>query len=116
GEVEVPGARVSDGFFRTLGVDPFLGRDFRPGDDQPSAQQTVILSYAAWQKRFAADKDVLGKSVTVEGVPYTVVGVLPSGFHFAPLASAEFWITTHGFCADYRPCHPYYGVGRLKPG
>jgi macrolide transport system ATP-binding/permease protein len=116
GGVEVPGARVSDGFFRTLGAEPFLGRDFQPGEDQPGAQQTVILSYGAWQKRFAADKDVLGKSVIFDDVPYTVVGVLPSGFHFAPLASAEFWITTHGFCADSRTCHPYYGVGRLKPG
>ena len=116
GGVEAPGARVSDGFFRTLGVDPFLGRDFQPGEDQPGTQQTVILSYGAWQKRLVADKDVLGKSVTFDDVPYTVVGVLPSGFHFAPLASTEFWITTHGFCADSRPCHPYYGVGRLKPG
>ena len=57
---EVVGARVSDVFFRTLGVGPFLGRDFMPGEDQPSAQQTVMLSYQAWQKRFAANKNVLG--------------------------------------------------------
>lgn len=116
GAEQVSGARVSDGFFRTLGVSPFLGRDFGPGEDQPSAQQTVILSYEAWQKRFAANRNVLGKSITLEGAPYVVIGVLPSGFHFAPVASAEFWITLHGFCADRRTCYPYYGVARLKEG
>ena len=65
GAEEVSGARVSDGFFRTLGVSPFLGRDFSPGEDQPSAQQTVILSYEAWQKRFRANKNVLGTSITL---------------------------------------------------
>ncbi len=116
GAEEVSGARVSDGFFRTLGISPFLGRDFRPGEDQPGAQQTVILSYEAWQKRFAANMDVLGTSITFDGAPYAVVGILPSGFHFAPVASAQFWITLHGFCANTRTCHPYYGVGRLQDG
>jgi macrolide transport system ATP-binding/permease protein len=116
GAEEVQGARVSDGFFRTLGVTPILGRDFGAGEDRPSTQPTVILSYEAWQKRFGADRSVLGTSISVDGAPFVVVGVLPFGFHFAPVASAEFWITLHGFCADTRTCHPYYGVARLKKG
>lgn len=113
----IPGARVSDGFFRTLGVAPFLGRDFRSGEDQKAAQPVVILSYATWQKRFAASKTVLGQSINLDGVPSLVVGVLPRGFHFAPVEPAEFWTTLHGFC-DAMPhdCHGLYGVARLKDG
>ena len=113
----VSGARVSDGFFRTLGVVPFIGRDFRPGEDEKSAQPVAILSYETWQKRFAASKNVLGQSVTLDGVPLVVVGVLPRGFHFAPVEPAEFWATLHGVCDDMpHDCHALYGVGRLKEG
>ena len=114
---EVSGARVSDGFFRTLGVVPFLGRDFRPGEDEKSAQPVAILSYQTWQKRFAASKSIVGQRVTLDGLPLVVVGVLPRGFHFAPVEPAEFWTTLHGFCEDMpHDCHALYGVGRLKEG
>ncbi len=115
---EVSGAHVSAGFFRTLGVVPFLGRDFRPGEDLPSAQQTVLLSYEIWQKRFAANKKVMGQTITLDGVPSIIIGVLPSGFHFAPVASADFWTTLHWppDTDDIRGGHPYYGVARLKDG
>jgi macrolide transport system ATP-binding/permease protein len=111
---EVSGAKVSDGFFRTLGVVPLLGRDFRTGEDLPSAQQTVILSYEAWQKRFAANKSVLGQTIVLNGVPSLIVGVLPSGFHFAPVAAADFWTTLHWQDPNTRDGAPYYGVARLK--
>ena len=80
----VVGARVSDGFFRTLGVAPAIGRDFRPGEDLPEAPPTVILSHAAWQKRFGARADAIGQSITLSAIPYTIVGVLPQDFQFAP--------------------------------
>jgi macrolide transport system ATP-binding/permease protein len=114
---EVTGVRVSDGFFRTLGVPPLFGRDFMPGEDQPSAQQTAMLSYAAWQKRFAASRRVLGQTITLDGIPVTIVGVLPPTFEFAPAGPAEFWVTLHGWCVNIpRACHPYVGVARLKEG
>src|SRR5580698_7423158 len=114
---EVAGVLVSDGFFRTLGITPFFGRDFMPGEDQPIAQQTAMLSYAAWQKRFAASKSVLGQAITIDGISATIVGVLPPSFEFAPAGPAEFWVTLHSYCADIpRACHPYVGVGRLKEG
>jgi macrolide transport system ATP-binding/permease protein len=117
GAEEVSGARVSDGFFRTLGVAPFLGRDFAPGEDQPDARQTVILSYETWQQRFAANKAVLGEKVTLDGDPCLIIGVLPRGFHFAPVASAGFWAPLDWPREqDNRLGHPYYGVARLKPG
>ncbi len=111
-------ADVSDGFFRTLGIVPALGRDFHAGEDLPSASQSVLLSYAAWQKRFGGRANVLGEAVTLNGVSRTIIGVLPQDFHFAPVEPAEFWstISTDKNCAKQRGCHNYLGVARLKDG
>ena len=110
-----PGGRVSAGFFHTLGVAPVLGRDFSAGEDKPSAPRTVVLSYAAWQKRFAGREDVLGQTVTLDGAPNTIIGVLPRDFHFAPAEPAEFWTAEHDE-SPCRGCHWLYGVARLKDG
>ncbi|MCU1259598.1 MAG: Macrolide-specific ABC-type efflux carrier [Bryobacterales bacterium] len=112
------GARVSDGFFRTLGVTPLLGRDFYAGEDLPAAPRTVLLSYAAWQQRYGGKPDVLGRTVTLDGAPNTIIGVLPREFHFAPAEPAEFWTPIHaaGSCDLRRSCHGLYGVARLKDG
>ena len=116
GTEPVSATRVSDGFFRTLGIAPMLGRDFYPGEDLPEAANTVILSYATWQKRFGGRKDVIGESVSLSGVPYTIVGVLPQSFQFAEQGSTEFWATLHptDSCSRRRSCHDLTGVGRLK--
>jgi len=110
--------RVSDGFFRTLGVSPVLGRDFYAGEDLPSAPRTLLMSYSTWQRRYAGSPDVLGRVVTLDGEPHTVVGVLPREFHFAPAEPAEFWVTIHATsgCMIRRGCHGLYGVARLKDG
>jgi predicted permease len=118
GTQPIMGARVSDGFFGTLGITPILGRDFYAGEDLPSAPHTVILSTTAWQKWFGGKKDVIGQAVTLSGVSYTIVGVLPREFQFAPTGHAEFWTTLHAsdYCGVRRGCHNLYGVGRLKDG
>jgi macrolide transport system ATP-binding/permease protein len=116
GPEEVSAALVSDGFFRTLGVTPALGRDFFAGEDRPNAPPTTILSYAAWKSRFGADAKVLGGTVKLDGESYTIVGVLPRDFHFAPVGRAEFWTTLHGRCEQLRDCFPFYGVARLRDG
>ena len=114
----VHAVRVSDGFFRTLEVTPVLGRDFRTGEDLPQASQTVMLSYATWQKRFGGRSDVISQRVTLSGVPYTIIGVLPASFEFAPQGNAEFWTTLHDndYCGLHRGCHNLIGIGRLKKG
>jgi predicted permease len=114
----VEGARVSDDFFRTLGVHPVLGRDFHAGEDLPSAPAAVLLTYAAWQKRFGGKPDVLGQSVTLDEVPHTIIGVLPPGFQFAPVGPAEFWSSLQPVreCDKRRGCHDLYGIARLKDG
>jgi macrolide transport system ATP-binding/permease protein len=111
-------ARVSDGFFPTLGVTPALGRDFHIGENLPSAPHAALLSYAAWQKRYGGNADVLGQTVILNRVPTVIIGVLPREFHFAPAEPAEFWVAYHaeGECDKRRSCHGLYGVGRLKNG
>jgi macrolide transport system ATP-binding/permease protein len=110
-------ARVSDDFLRTLGVAPILGRDFKPGEDLPSAPRTVLLSYAAWKTRYGGE-DVLGRPVILNDEPNIIIGVLPPEFHFAPAGAAEFWMSLHASnpCDLRRSCHNLYGVGRLADG
>ena len=114
----VQGSRVSDGFFKTLGVTPILGRDFYAGEDLPSSPRAVMLSYKAWQKWFGGRADVIGQAITLSGNSYTIVGVLPRYFQFALAGSPEFWTTLHveGQCDLRRSCHSLTGVGRLKDG
>jgi macrolide transport system ATP-binding/permease protein len=110
--------RVTDGFFRTLGVTPLLGRDFRSGEDLLSAPRTVMLSYSTWQQRYAGSKDVLGKAIILNGDANVVIGVLPRAFHFAPSEPTEYWTTMHAAseCDLRRSCHNLYGIARLKDG
>lgn len=116
----VDGARVSDGFFKTLGVVPLLGRDFYSGEDISEAPRALILSYASWQKRFGGKPDIIGQPLTLTEIPHVVVGVLPQDFHFAPVENAEFWTALHpaggSSCEARRVCHFLQGVGRLKDG
>jgi len=112
------GSRVTDSFFRTLGVTPILGRDFYSGEDLLSAPRTVMLSYSYWQKHYGGRTDVIGQTVTLDNNPTEIVGVLPADFHFAPAEPADFWTTLHAQseCDLRRSCHGLYGVARLKEG
>ena len=114
----VPAARVSDGFFRTLGIRPMLGRDFYSGEDQPNAPPTTILAYGTWQRRFGGRKDVIGQTISLSGTPTTIIGVLPQDFLFPPRGGAEFWTTVHQLssCEKRRSCHNLFAIGRLKDG
>ena len=91
------------------------------GEDLPEAPGTMILSYASWQKRFGGKQEIVGQPITLNETPYTIVGVLPQDFHFAPVENAEFWTTLHpgqgaGTCDQRRSCHYLHGVARLKDG
>ena len=118
GAEPVQASRVSDGFFRTLGITPILGRDFHSGEDLPGAAPVVLLTYPNWQKRFGGRKDVVGQTVILSGVAYSIIGVLPRNFQFAPEGASEFWTTldTTSSCEKSRGCHDLVGVARLKDG
>jgi predicted permease len=119
GAQRVRAARVSDGFFRTLGVTPILGRDFVAGEDLASAPRVAILSYGTWQTRYGGRRDILGQTVTLSDHPTVIIGVLPRDFHFAATGAAEYWVAFHPNatgCDPRRSCHGIYGVARLKDG
>jgi predicted permease len=119
GAQRVRAARISDGFFRTLGVAPVLGRDFAAGEDLASAPRVAILSYGTWQTRYGGRRDILGQTVTLSDQPTVIIGVLPRNFHFAATGAAEYWLAFHPNatgCDPRRSCHGLYGVARLKDG
>lgn len=117
GAVALRVGRVSGGFFETLGVTPAVGRLFTAADDTPSATRAVVLPYATWQRLFGGRANIVGESVTLDNNTYTVIGVLPRTFQFAPRA-AELWVTIHdlGSCENDRTCHSFYALARLKDG
>ena len=95
------GAAVSAGTFSMLGVQPMLGRSFQPSEEAAGGEKVIILSHDAWRAYFNGDPNALGKTMTftgnttfvgglVLGAPYTVVGVMPPGFHF-PFDTEQFW-------------------------
>jgi macrolide transport system ATP-binding/permease protein len=78
-----------------------------------------MLSYAAWQKRYAGNAAVLGQTVTLNGDSNTIIGVLPRGFHFAAAGEPEFWTALHtssNSCYPQRGCHSLHGLARLRDG
>ncbi|KPJ84217.1 MAG: hypothetical protein AMS19_01405 [Gemmatimonas sp. SG8_23] len=115
---EVRAAQVTPDFFRTLGVEPILGRAFRPGE--VDRYGPVVLSHALWSRRFGADPGVLGRTVVASGRTYTVVGVMPPAFAF-PDRSVEAWIawdlrSVYSDRPEYRGARFLQAVGRLAPG
>lgn len=117
GEPERIGApRVSANFFSVLGVDPFMGRTFLPGEDVPNTPKVAVLTYGFWQRKFGGDQGVVGRAITLNGESYTVVGVLPASFQFA-LRNAEVLIpyqpTQNQFTRRF--LHGTNLIGRLKP-
>jgi macrolide transport system ATP-binding/permease protein len=115
GVERVSGLRVTSGFFRTLGVTPVLGREFQRDEEGPAALPTVMLAYGAWQTRFGARPDVLGHTVSLQGEPHVVIGVLPRDFYFPMAEQADFWATIRGpqACWELRGCRSLETVGRL---
>ena len=89
--VRLDGAEVSPDTFAMLGVRPVLGRPFDRRDELEGADPVVILGHGLWQRRFATDPDVIGRSVTIEGVDRSVLGVMPPRFAF-PDAQTQFWV------------------------
>ncbi len=111
--VHVSGARVSANFFELLRVRPELGRTFTAREDQPGQAPVAVLSDRLWRNRFAADRAILGRQITLTGVQYTVIGVLPPEFAFLD-SDVDVWaplVFNSNFNRDFR----YLAViGRLR--
>ena len=83
-------AATSANFFEVLGVRPALGRTFLPGEDQPGKTGVVVIGQGLWRRMFGADPGIVGRTVSLQGEPVTVVGVLPAGFAY-PSAEVDLW-------------------------
>ena len=118
----VHAGNISWNLLPLLGVRPALGRGFTADDDTPSANPTVLLSWGLWKRRFGGDPAIVNKTILLDAVPHTVVGVMPPSSSIAPLFPATMQLWTPIYQAK-RPDlmkmlneHEFMAVGRLKPG
>ena len=118
--VGVPGRRVNWNFFPMLGVKPQLGRLFAEPDDQPGAAPTALISHGLWREKFGGDAAVIGKTISLDGNQFEVIGVLPPGFEllrrddiYVPLG---LWFTPDHNILKRSNQFPLYVLGRLKRG
>lgn len=107
---------VTADLFDLLGVSPRLGRGFASGEDQEGAARTLILSHAAWLRQFGGDPSVVGRAVTINGAPITVVGVLPRGFEVFGLPADVYAPFQLGPAARQPLGRSIVALARLKPG
>jgi hypothetical protein len=112
----VESAVVTADFFRTLGVEPALGRDFTPGDEDPDDKGVVILSHGVWQREFGGDPTIVGTAFAFNGESHTVIGVLPAGFTLPPIAPTEVYRPVERLPFQMRRnLHWLNVIGRLAP-
>jgi predicted permease len=82
GPVQIKMVHSTDNLFNVFGVQPLLGRTYLPGEEADGKNQVAVLGYETWQRYFAGDRNVLGRSIKLDGIAYTVIGVMPAGFRF----------------------------------
>ncbi len=113
---EVHTVLVSDGVLQTLSVPPMVGRWLSQGDQNPHGAKSVMISYGYWQRRFGADRSVIGRSINLDSQPREIIGVMPKDFR---LVNQEFDVLVPlAFDRNNQKLagFGYQGVGRLKPG
>ena len=110
--------RVSANFFDVLGVRAALGRTFAADADRQGAPKAIVLAYATWRDDFAADTALIGKTITLDGAPWTVIGVAPSWLNYP--RNSQGWVPLQLRAWEASPSsrgsHEFRGVGRLKDG
>ncbi len=112
------GARVAASFFSVLGAQPELGRTFLPEDDVVGKASVVVLSHGLWTEHFGSDPQVIGKSLTLDGESYRVIGVMRNGFQFP--RGVQLWLPSEfderSLSPRARGAHYLTVIARLKPG
>ncbi|HEU0005998.1 MAG TPA: ABC transporter permease, partial [Terriglobia bacterium] len=115
--LSVAGFQFSSNLFSLLGARPFLGRTFLPEEGEPGKDHVLVLSHRLWEKQFASDRNVVGRSVRLNGEPHTIIGVMPPEVAhpgtfvdlWTPIALASNWF-------ENRKLHVLHVVARLRPG
>jgi len=113
------GQRVSASFFSVLGVRPALGRDFAAAEDAPSTNSVVMLSHGLWARRYGSDSTLVGHTISINGAPYLVAGVLPASYESVVAPQAEIWrVLGYDASLPYacRTCRHLQMIARLRPG
>ena len=114
----VVGASVSPNLFSMLGAQTLLGRTFLPEEAQPGRDHEVVLSYGLWRRVFGGNPNVIGSTIDIDGVPMSVVGVMPAGFSYPN--EAEIWgplaFSSDDLSENSRGNHGFEVLGRIKPG
>lgn len=107
---------ISADTFRTVGQRPMLGRDFTSADEQVGAAPAVILNYRFWHRRYGEDRSILGGTVRLNGIPTTVIGVMPAGFSFPQ--NVDLWVPLVPTAEVLRRDHTdtWFAFGRLRDG
>src|SRR5262249_41371344 len=85
----IRGERGTADFFKVIGVQPAIGRGYAPEECAPAGPAVAVISYGLWQRAFAGASDVIGKQILLGDRPFTVIGVMPSGFHYEP--AVDMW-------------------------
>jgi predicted permease len=119
------GVRASAGFFPALGMAPMLGRTFTAAEDQPGGTLVVVLSHRLWKSRFGGDRGVVGNTIHLSGLPYTVIGVMPADFTFPNMAGmpasidlpkeTQLWVPLALPAAPILASNDLSVVGELRP-
>ena len=118
GEAEqLAGTFVTSGFFESLGVRPLQGRTLERAETEPPSTRVVVLGHGVWARRFGSDPAIVGRSIRLNGEPYTVVGVMPASFRM-PESGTDFWapLAFEPEIEKQRGAHYLDIVARLKPG
>jgi len=110
----VQGFLVTANYLDVIGVKPLLGRSFLSGENEPGKDSVAVLSFSLWQRRFASDPNIINKTVVLNGVSRTVVGVMPEGINYPKGAEVYAPLAITPELAKSRGNHSYYVIGRLK--
>ena len=110
---QVPAARVSPNLFEMLGARPVLGRGFATAEGAAGAQGVAVISYELWQRRFSGDRGILGRVITLDQEPHTVVGVMPAEYPF-PFPGVDVWVTRLVKFGGLQPEQMQQGAGFLR--
>jgi putative ABC transport system permease protein len=110
----ISGAVVTADFAKVLGIEPLLGRMFTAEEDKPKVARVTVIGEALWRERFGASPDVLGRVLKLNGVPHTIVGVMPRAAEFP--GEVRLWVPMAGDPLQKGQSYGADGLGRLKPG
>src|SRR5215470_13879715 len=111
----IQGFLVTANFFDALGVKPILGRNFSGEENEPGKDSVAIISHSLWKRRFGGDPNIINKTVTLNSISRTVVGVMPEHFNYPKGAEVYSPLAITAQLKSARSFHTFYVIGRLKP-